>query len=242
MQISSVLTEFGGAVLDFLFPPSCFGCGKFLEKHSLLCTDCENEIERTHEPICFTCGLPLPFGQDSCSDCSNEGILFYRTFAEYTETVRHLIHAFKYYNRDDIGGYFGSHLGETVMRESVFAGFDLCIGVPLYPTRKRERGYNQSDIIAGAISKKSGIPHATTAVRRVKPTKSQTKLNLEQRQKNVSNIFKISKPEDITGKNVIIIDDVITTGSTIKSLANVLIEAGAEKICAVSISHPSIDD
>ncbi|MFP4458103.1 MAG: ComF family protein [Candidatus Zixiibacteriota bacterium] len=242
MQIRQALITFRESFLDFLYPPSCFYCDAFMDKHRLLCDECRDSIEPIDLAECAVCNHDIPKGEKHCiehkTQTLDEPIIFFRAYAKFNDIVRSLIHALKYNGRDDIGIYFGRKIGEMVLREEIFNDYDLCIAVPLYSTRKRERGYNQSAKIAKGISEVSGIPFFEKIAKRTKATKSQTTMNIQERIQNVANIFKIEYPEMVKNKNIIITDDVITTGSTVKSLSRALLESGAGKICAVSISRP----
>ena len=113
---------------------------------------------------------------------------------------------------------------------------DLIIGVPLHPTKQLQRGYNQADCIAEGLSMVLGVPFETDAVRRVLYTDSQTKKNRIERYQNVENIFEVTGMEKIKDKRIAIVDDVLTTGSTIESMAVALLEAGAKNISIVTIA------
>jgi ComF family protein len=119
---------------------------------------------------------------------------------------------------------------------------DLFVSVPIHHTRKRDRGFNQSDIIAETIAKKTGNKVTINSVKRQKATITQTKLNVNERKNNVNDAFKVVHPEVFFKKNVAIIDDVVTSGSTILSLANELKKNGANIVTAIALTHPTLDE
>ena len=126
-------------------------------------------------------------------------------------------------------------MGEILKKEEFSKGFDYIIPVPLYPSRKRERGYNQSRILAEEVSKTISVPLAEKVLIRKKKTKDQTHLSPEERERNVKGAFVVRANLTLQGKKVILVDDVITTGSTLKECARVLKEAGAREVVGVTL-------
>ncbi len=232
------------SILDFLYPPACFHCDKPLDEQKMLCDDCFEGLEPISFAECPVCGMHLPPALIKCPDHPDtshfEPIQFIRSLGIFNEVLRNLIHGLKYGERTDIGVYFGHLLGKIIVNESRFKGFDLVIPVPLYRTRERERGYNQSERIARGIFERSRLPYAKSLVDRIKLTKSQTELSLTEREENVRDIFKINDKKRVEKKNIIIVDDVITTGATAKSLARTLRDANCGTICAVCVARPGI--
>lgn len=151
-----------------------------------------------------------------------------------------IIHHLKYSGMKSLGIFLGEHLSgyAKIQLEESKENFDYIIPVPLHKTKVRERGYNQSEFIAKGISEKLNIPLLANAISRMRYTKSQTKLNLKQRAENMKNAFKlnIDKKELIRDKNIIVLDDVITTGATINECVQILKDAGANKIFALSLA------
>jgi ComF family protein len=113
---------------------------------------------------------------------------------------------------------------------------DLIIPVPIHHLKKAERGYNQSDFIAKGLSTALNIPYSSKSIKRIKYTESQTKLNMNERALNVSNAFKARSSNKLKGKNILVVDDVCTTGATLLECAKVLLGAGANSVYACSIA------
>jgi len=155
------------------------------------------------------------------------------TFDDY---YRILIHRFKYDKKIHLGERLAKSLGEKVAEEKDFLNCELVIPVPLHRARHRERGFNQSDVLAVGVSQRTGVPFAKGILKRKKHTRDQTYLDLQQRKENVKDAFMITQPEKINGKQVILVDDVITTGATLNECAQMLLEAGATKIFAVTLA------
>jgi len=162
-------------------------------------------------------------------------------FNDERQCTRNLIHLLKYYKRRDIGEFFGEVIIERLAAEEFIAQADGFVPVPLYKTKERDRGYNQSEVVAGPICKKTGLPMLSKAVKRIKCTDSQTKQeNAKKRQENVAGAFQAS--DELSGKKVIIIDDVITTGATTRELAIAIKDVGGSVLCALCIARPGIDE
>ncbi len=151
-------------------------------------------------------------------------------YFEKNGLLQSLAHFLKYEEMTSVGVELGRRLSVRLSG----AQHDAIIPVPLNRRKERERGYNQSDFLADGLSELLNIPVYRDAVRRVKYTVTQTHLNAEQRKENIAEAFSVAAPELIRGKNIIIVDDVITTGSTIQELAKVLKDAGAGAITAAS--------
>jgi len=155
---------------------------------------------------------------------------------EKDKTLQSLIHSIKYnkrfLNAKFLGGLIGSELGKILTVWKI----DLIIPVPLHHLKKAERGYNQSEFIVKGISNKLNISYSTIALKRVRYTETQTAFNIEEREKNISNAFRVKSKNKIVGKNILIVDDVITTGSTIKECGKALLEDGAKSVYACSVA------
>lgn len=151
-----------------------------------------------------------------------------------------IIHHLKYSGMKDLGIFLGEHLAGYVRLEieEQEVNYDYIIPVPLHRTKVRERGYNQSEYLAKGISGSLSIPYLFGALTRKNYTKSQTKLTLVEREKNVKNAFVLnsSVKDNLQCKNIILLDDVITTGATVNECIKVLREAGADKIFTVSLA------
>ena len=158
-----------------------------------------------------------------------------KSLGTFDDHYQVLIHNFKYKRKTSLGKRLGLRLGENLCSDQRFLDSDLLMPVPLHPARKRERGFNQSEILAEMVSERINVPLAKGILRRIKNTKDQTNLSAEQRRENVAGAFSVSHPERISGKRIILVDDVITTGATLKECAKVLKEAGAKRIVAATL-------
>ncbi len=223
---------FTDPLLDFLFPRVCFNCQQLLpEGTKYVCEPCWKSIERVHEehPLFLETKVKL-LETGSVSDLVS-------CFLFQTEGVIQLLaHAMKYEGFEQLGVWLGRELGKRIQESNIRA--DYLIPIPLHRRKFRERGYNQAEIIARGVSDITQIPVRVDLVQRCRFTETQTKLNLEQRQKNVEDAFEVvhAKEGEMRGKICIIVDDVITTGATLSSCAGELRAVGASEVIAASLA------
>lgn len=216
--------------VDFVFPPVCLHCSRLLspvERH--LCTDCWQSIpllSRRHPLFLDTLGKLT--GEGTVSDLVSSFVF------EKQGAFQAIAHSLKYDGFATVGVMLGHRLGTTIAECEVKA--DLLIPVPLHAIKLRERGFNQAERIARGISDVTKIPVEPRALRRTRHTKTQTKLGLDERKKNVTGAFEVGASTEaiLRDSRCIIVDDVITTGATIVACAEPLLAAGAASIIAVS--------
>ena len=226
-------------ILDKLFPLdiTCFLCGEEIrESTHALCNDCEKEI-KFPDKICLRCGTPIYSLAKYCLTCKNNKryFKFARSLLIYENKVASAIKKFKYENKKFIGKYLAKFMAETFYKyEKDFGEIDYLIAVPLYPSKQKERGFNQSEILADELSKIINIPVLKNNLVRIKNTQTQTKLSYKERQENLENAFKVLNWREIKNKRVILIDDVLTTGSTINHCSMVLKNSGAKEIFVIT--------
>ena len=212
--------------IRLFFPKNCEACGKsLLKKEDFLCTQCLYDIPRTkfHEK------------EDNILNRLFYGItkIKYSTafyFFKKGSKFRVLIHKLKYNKQKELGIEMGKMLGNEI-KGSFFEETDIIIPVPLHPAKQRKRGYNQSEIISEGLSVSFKKDYRKDILTRAVYTETQTKKTLEERRENVKSAFKVVYPEEIKGKHILLIDDVVTTGSTLASCANELL-----KIAGVTVS------
>ena len=222
-------------LIDFLFAPFCVVCDSRLnENESRVCSQCWNSFTRIEINDDAYFDLKGKFSRDGIvTDC-------YAPFLfEKDGTLQHVLHHLKYKGYTTFGVRLGEEVGKSVVKLNVFKNADVIIPVPLHNLKRRERGYNQSDYICKGISSVIHIPTYNSLLKRTKFTESQTHLDLEQRNSNVANAFVVKEKyrATLTGKNVILVDDVVTTGSTIVSCARELRKYGVAEIFSVSVAH-----
>lgn len=221
------------AGLTLLFPPRCPGCGEVLraaERADGFCASCRRKTAFQRDPICVTCGKSLPEGTDTvlCSDCRNHRHAFTaaRSVWIYEGPVKNALYRFKYSNERVIASVLAEgaaeHLGSWI-RE---IGPDVLVPVPVYRKKYRERGYNQAEVFARALSERTGIPVCSSCLCRVRDTPPQKELGRAGRRRNLIHAFQC-RGTGVELKKVMLIDDIYTTGTTADLCADALKKAGA---------------
>ena len=214
------------ALLAFLFPPHCPLCAKPLEKPGI-CAICSDKTG---------CRIPGPAVKFSL-----DGIEVF-VLESFNDQVRQLIHLLKYQRKTMPARLLGEALGLSLMETAQWQGEWTVVPVPLHPARQRERGYNQSAVIARALSNKMGFRTNPNMLKRLRQTKTQTELNREERLQNVAGAFCLGRGTSVLGIQVLLVDDVITTGATACSCARILLEEGANRVVIAAVSRPELGD
>ncbi|MBR2033185.1 MAG: ComF family protein, partial [Alphaproteobacteria bacterium] len=219
-------------ILNCFLPPRCLKCGKPLKQDLGLCGDCIEDIGFICEPYCQKCGQPFEFletqnGKLLCGNClknQNSPFRLSRSAFVYNQHSKLLITDLKYNDKTENAKLLAKIM--WVAGKEIFeAGVDVIIPVPLHYSRLIKRRYNQSALIGNELSKISGIPIDNTTLRKHKKTRPQIELSGNERQNNVRNAFSVRNHKKIAGKRILLIDDVLTTGATLKECAKALLKA-----------------
>ncbi len=227
-----VLGRVGNAIFDFIYPPVCSTCDRVLDRgENYVCGRCWSDFERVPATETFTQLIEQKFLANEAIDGLTSVFLF-----EQDRRVREAVHLLKYAGAEAIGRTFGKMIARVVAVNEKLAACEAVAPVPLHPSRRRERGYNQSELITMSICAELEVRHLPGLLIRKRQTQTQTLLDAEGRRKNISGAFAIGKDfgGSIEGMRVLLVDDVITTGSTIKECARVLKENGALEVYAAS--------
>ncbi|QRN83928.1 ComF family protein [Chloroflexota bacterium] len=233
-RIAQVLYRGFWTALDWMYPPNCVGCG---EQGYRLCFKCQQEIKPISGPLCQRCGSPITAKENLCAECQSEEPPFEasRSLASYEGVIRECVHSLKYDRNQAMGEFFAEELTELIRREGW--DLDLVVPVPLSPIRMKERGYNQATLLARPISYALGIPFTPFGLKRIRNTQSQVELSAKKRKSNVRGAFEAT-PEIVHGKRVLLIDDVTTTGSTLKECSLALKKGGSLKVYCLTLARP----
>ena len=230
------------AAISLLYPPTCTICREHVRAGEYLCNGCEAKILRIVPPFCETCSEPFEGSINtafSCANCAHRTIHFEAAVAAYRGRgiVREVIHEFKYrgqiHLRYLVARWLRAALDDERLRDQQF---DIIVPVPLHPARQRERGFNQAGLLADLLSAQSSIS-CSRLLKRVRYTTTQTALDRSERMENLHNAFRLRKNADVRGLRVLLIDDVLTTGSTLSECARVLKRAGAKSVHAATAAR-----
>ncbi len=233
-------------LLDIIFPPACLACKSFLknggEKSEHLCATCREKLEFLSGFLCPICLRRLPEGERVCHKESR--FILAAPLSYSNPVVRELIHTLKYNGlrtaAEPLASVLAAYLSASFENYKLRIENFILVPIPLHPNRERERGYNQAFVIAQDLRDKlkTDIPIFTDVLTKVIPTPSQTeKKDYKEREENIRGSFKILKPELVAGKNILLTDDVFTSGATMREAARVLKSAGANKIIATVIAR-----
>ncbi len=231
------------ALGDVFFPRRCVGCGLANpDATTHLCWDCLAACQLVQPPYCARCGDPVAGFIDHeycCAACGDHPPHFAsaRSVARYDGVVRQMILAFKYHAATWLAGDL-LHLLATGYA-TYFSPDDVQViaFVPLHPTRRRERGFNQAELLAHGLSRRFGKPLLRPGLVRRRPTPSQTRLTAAQRRANVQDAFQIRNNPWLEGKRILLIDDVMTTGATVDACARQLTTAGAARVHVLTLAR-----
>lgn len=224
------MKSFAISILDFFLPRVCISCdNKLSPEENSICENCFSKIKTADKTF-----LESEFKRKFEEEKIINDFLSLFVFDE-NSPIRDLLHGLKYDKKFRLGIFLGKILAANFDEKIKTWNIDYIIPVPLHKLKKAERGFNQSYYIAKAFVKKSNIKVKANTIKRRRFTATQTKLNSEERKENMKDAFVIKGKKLIDGKNIILLDDVITTGATISECARVLKQNGANKIYAVSI-------
>lgn len=234
--MQSRLFKAGWKLLDVLFPPSCAGCGSWGKR---FCANCFEKTTLIKDPICQLCGDKLfTPGNILCHRCTSQaGVCSaIRSWAVFAEPLQTAIHKLKYRQDRGLAGVLAQPLVDLLNR--YHWQIDLIIPVPLDSERRKERGYNQAALLTKPVAWTTGMPFDDISLKRIRTTRPQVGLSIADRNKNMAGAF-VAEGGNISGKKILLIDDVITTGSTINSCAQALIKAGADQVYGLTLARSS---
>ena len=225
-------------LLDLVFPPRCAVCGEILtmeERSGFLCKECNGNIPCFPKEKCPHCGGETD-NAGFCDFCV-KGCAFESACAAFPyEAVRDAIHLFKYDGDKTIGYGLGELMAEYLLKyhAELLVKTDVMVSVPLHPKKEKYRGFNQTHILCEKISEKTGLIFEKKALERKRETIAQSELNPEERKLNLKDAF--MAVEDFTGKRVLLVDDIFTTGTTCNECAKELYRAGAKEVMVFALS------
>src|SRR5215210_1627206 len=216
------------ALAELFYPERCVGCGR--RASDVLCRACFDALPYVGSPFCGRCGLPTAFATPVCQECKNVAFGFESAKAplKYDGVGKKIVHALKYRGYKRVVDRLAAPLMLQVIDD---ASFDAVVPVPLHRSRRRKRGFNQAELLAGSVA---GRLRATVSdtLEAVRSTRDQIELSAAQRRANVAGAYKAKGP--VRGR-ILLVDDVFTTGATMHACAETLLRAGAREIHALSL-------
>src|SRR5215472_127635 len=230
------------AAVSLLYPPVCTLCGGRTRVGEYLCEQCEAKAMRIVSPFCQQCSEPFEgaiTSEFTCANCAHRTIYFDAAVSAYRGRgiVREIIHEFKYGRRIHLRHLVARWLQAALDDDRIHGSqFDIIVPVPLHPTRLRERGFNQASLLAALLSAQTSIA-SKPLLERIRYTTTQTTLDRSERMENLHNAFRLRKNADVRGLRMLLIDDVLTTGSTLSECARVLKRAGALSVHAATAAR-----
>lgn len=221
--------------VDVLSPPHCVVCGSFLETNKTyfnnICGKCFLGFPMAPEPSAILNNIAKNFNYDDLTISNCYSLFSVNEKFEYIE----LIHCIKYEGFTKLGFRLGKELG-LIVKNMKDIEYDAIIPVPLHKARKRERGFNQAEIISNGMSEILNLQINNKILKRKYYTQTQTLLSKSDRLTNVQKVFSLNKNQDIKNKKLLLVDDVLTTGSTLNSCASLLLENGAKRIDVATLA------
>lgn len=228
----SYLYDFWDDFISLLFPRLCYACGNHLLRNEyLICTECYVIIPRTNYHLIED----NPVAKLFWGRCLIEKAAAFSYYNKGSR-IRNLIHNLKYKGIREIGYELGKIYGLSLNSSGFISDIDLIIPVPLHPAKERLRGFNQSELISRGIADSAILPVDTRTLSRIIVSSTQTRRSRYDRWTNVEGIFRVTDSQTIVGKHILLVDDVITTGSTIESCTNELLKTEGVKVSVVALA------
>jgi len=240
---------FGGlfkGIKDLIYPNCCLACKNRIDPadaRDLVCIRCWEKIEKNLPPFCASCGRRLDKvsrAKNICSSCLKFKFHFDRAFSPcvYTGTIKQLIHEFKYCGKDYLGEPLGRLMNKFIKDYRLPIEYlDFIIPVPLHKSRLRQREFNQAQVLSEQVAKEFNKKVLPDVLLRNRPTRTQTELAFAERHKNVEKSFTVRDPGLIKDTNLLLIDDVLTTGATSSEAARALKDSGARIIFVMTLAN-----
>ncbi|MCD8326712.1 MAG: ComF family protein [Lachnospiraceae bacterium] len=224
-------------IKELLFPRRCPVCDRPAPWGEEICPGCRGKLVYLGHSYCLKCGKGLAREEwEYCGDCRRFPHAFDRGRSLYSyESAAGAIFRLKYQGRQEYADFFAEEWYRR-MADTIDAWqIDMIVPVPLHKSRRRQRGYNQAELLAKALGRRTGLPVSAKCVVRSRKTVSQKQLNRTERQNNLKNAFKINRV-DVQLKKILVVDDIYTTGSTADAVAAVLKRAGAAKVYVLTLA------
>ena len=228
------------SLLDFCYPGACAVCGGATEGAATLCAACDGELRKLESAAaCRSCGKPLAQAGAPCGWCLGDGVPHYEwvlRLGVFSDPLKHLIYQVKYHHRWPLAEVLADRLLEQEPVKGLMTQTDVVVPVPLHRLRQIGRGYNQAEVVAKRLASRCGKKLVRPVVR-LRNTESQTNMtSAAQREENMRDAFALLDGRHVTRKHVVVVDDVMTTGATLRGVAQALRPARPASLCAVVLA------
>ena len=248
-MVKEFLKKFANEFLDCLYPNGikCLNCNAELKEKDFLCDKCKEKLVLIKH-ACKKCGNPVNSQTEICDECKGKERFFDLAISpyEYCKTAQSLILKFKYNKEKYIADFFAKSLAKRFLNEKI-TDVDIVTSVPLNESRQKERGFNQAEVLSREFVNElnnSGVylQERYDLVKRVKNTPTQTSLTKQERQENLKGAFSLScNKNEISGKNILVIDDIFTTGATLEEISKLFKKYKAKKVYCLTVCHTNIN-
>jgi ComF family protein len=243
-RLSTTLSNIGREALRIVLPSWCVACDRDLpwrDRIASCCGACWRSLPQITSGKCQSCALPLPAVGPApsapfvCIPCSLNplGLDWCDAWGEYRDGLERLLHGFKFGHHDFLDEPLAGLLEETLRMRGDFS-FDAIVPIPMHRSHKRTRGYNQAELLAEALARRVAITCRPSLLSKVAARQRQSTLARAERVANVRGVFAASP--SVAGQSILIVDDICTTGETLRSAARALLDAGAARVCAISVA------
>ncbi|WP_099867948.1 ComF family protein [Pararhizobium haloflavum] len=230
----------GTSLVGLFFPTTCLACAVMVQREGALCVECWKGLQFIEEPVCPVLGVPFSYQVDEgtvspAAMANPPAFDAARSAVLYDDIARLLVHRLKYKDRAELA----LPMARWMLRAGagIIESSDIVLPVPLHRARLLLRRYNQAAELGRTLSGLAGKPFGADVLIRRRATRQQVGLGQKAREANVRGAFKVKRPEDVMGRNVLLIDDVFTTGATVNAAARALRRAGAAKICILTFAR-----
>ncbi len=242
-----MLQGYFAGLVDLVYPRVCEVCKQNLRNitsiDKLVCAQCWSKIKRNVPPFCSSCGRHLDkknISKNICPSCARAKLHFDRAFSPcmYEGAMRELIHNFKYKNKEHLGGVLSRLLTEFIKEYSLPMKYmDIIVPIPLHAAKMREREFNQAHTLGSFIAEEFNIHLSPDVLCRHRNTRTQAELEPRHKLDNVKNCFSVNNKMSVKNKNILLIDDVLTTGATSSEAARSLKESGANVVFVLALAN-----
>ena len=224
--------DYLSAFVYLLFPDSCLACSGVIEQgEEFICSICRVSFPRTDFHLYKENSLAEKFWGKT-----NVEYAIAYLFFKKESSVQNMLHYLKYKNTPKLGHILGNWYGQELLDNDFYKKFDVIIPIPLHPKKLKKRGYNQSACFGEGLAEVWQIPHLENGIKKVTNTISQTKKSRIERYNNMKEGFVVSNPKEIKDRNILLVDDVVTTGATLEVCVNLLLESGAKTVSIATIA------